>query len=213
MIQIGRMVPFLVLLVLISSVSLAQTSLSVLRGTVTDENGAIVPDVTITITDLATNIKVRTVISDKNGNFEIPDLKLGSYRLNADKNGFRAYVADNLLMDAGQTRRVDISLQVGQATDSVTVESGAALITKENGTIGGEIDKRRFTDQPAVDVYPSPLSMMTTIPGIQGNGWNVVISGVSDRNKQTWAMDGVANDTTGDQLDNPNFTRRFRSPQ
>ncbi|MBO0721992.1 MAG: carboxypeptidase regulatory-like domain-containing protein, partial [Blastocatellia bacterium] len=202
---IGKLFPFLALLVLINSVSLAQTALSVLRGTVTDESGAIVPDVTITITDLTTNIKVRTVVSDKNGNFEIPDLKLGSYRLNADKNGFRAYVADNLLMDAGQTRRVDISLQVGQATDSVTVEAGAALITRETGTIGGDIDKRRFTDQPAVDVYPSPLSMMTTVPGIQGNGWNVVMSGVSDRNKQTWAMDGVANDTTGDQLDNPNF--------
>src|SRR5262245_9003873 len=47
--------------------------------------------------------------------------------------------------------------------------------------------------------------MLTTVPGIQGNGWNIVISGVSDRNKQTWAMDGVANDTSGDQNDNPNF--------
>ena len=46
---------------------------------------------------------------------------------------------------------------------------------------------------------------MTTTPGIQGNGWNVVMGGISDRNKQTWAMDGVANDTTGDQNDNPNF--------
>ena len=56
-----------------------------------------------------------------------------------------------------------------------------------------------------MDVYPSPLALMTTMPGIQGNGWNLVMSGVTDRNKQTWAMDGVANDTTGDQLDNPAF--------
>jgi hypothetical protein len=202
----GASILFLLLPLLIcSSTLLAQTALSVLRGTVTDPNGATLPGVKIAVTDLATNITVRTVTTDANGNFEIPDLKLGSYRLNADKAGFRAYVASNVLLDAGQTRRLDFALQVGDATETVTVEAGAALITNETGTIGGEIDKRKFTDQPAVDVYPSPLSMLTTVPGIQGNGWNIVISGVSDRNKQTWAMDGVANDTTGDQLDNPNF--------
>jgi hypothetical protein len=197
---------FLLLPLLICSSTLqAQTALSVLRGTVTDSNGAALPGVKIAITDLATNLTVRTVITDDNGNFEIPDLKLGSYRMNAEKAGFRTYAADNVVMDAGQTRRLDFALPVGEATETVTVEAGAALITNETGTISGEIDKRKFTDQPAVDVYPSPLSMLTTVPGIQGNGWNIVISGVSDRNKQTWAMDGVANDTTGDQLDNPNF--------
>jgi hypothetical protein len=202
----GASILFLLLPLLIcSSTLLAQTALSVLRGTVTDPNGAALPGVKIAVTDLATNITVRTVITDDNGNFEIPDLKLGSYRLKAEKAGFRAYAADNVVMDAGQTRRLDFALQVGEATETVTVEAGAALITNETGTISGEIDKRKFTDQPAVDVYPSPLSMLTTVPGIQGNGWNIVISGVSDRNKQTWAMDGVANDTTGDQLDNPNF--------
>src|SRR5882672_8609457 len=202
----GASILFLLFPLLICSTTLlAQTALSVLRGTATDSNGAAVPGVKITITDLATAITVRTVTTDDNGNFEIPDLKLGSYRLNAEKAGFRAYVADNVVIDAGQTRRLDFALQVGEASESVTVEAGAALITNETGTISGEIDKRKFTDQPAVDVYPSPLSMLTTVPGIQGNGWNIVISGVSDRNKQTWAMDGVANDTTGDQLDNPNF--------
>ncbi len=197
---------FLLLPLLIcSSTLLAQTALSVLRGTVTDSNGAALPGVKITITDLATNIMARTINTDDNGNFEIPDLKLGSYRLNAEKAGFRAYVADNVLLDAGKTRRLDFALPVGEATETVTVEAGAALITNETGTISGEIDKRKFTDQPAVDVYPSPLSMLTTVPGIQGNGWNIVISGVSNRNWQTWAMDGVANDTAGDQNDNPNF--------
>ena len=61
-----------------------------------------------------------------------------------------------------------------------------------------------------MDVYPSPLALMTTMPGIQGNGWNLVMSGISDRNKQTWAMDGVANDTAGDQNDNPPSLRPSR---
>src|SRR5262245_50683274 len=112
---------FLLFLLLIgSSTLLAQTALSVLRGTVTDPNGAALPGVKIAITDLATNLTVRTVITDDNGNFEIPDLKLGSYRLNAEKAGFRAYAADNVVMDAGQTRRLDVALQVGGATATGT---------------------------------------------------------------------------------------------
>ena len=71
--------------------------------------------------------------------------------------------------------------------------------------ISGELDKKQFLDRPVVDVYPSPFALMTTMPGIQGNGWAMVMSGVSDRNKQAYQMDGVANDTTGDQLDNPAF--------
>src|SRR5215475_9048779 len=86
-------------LLICSAPLLAQTAFSILRGTATDSNGAAVPDVKITITDLTTNISVRTLTTDEHGNFEIPDLKLGSYRLNAEKTGFRAYVADNLIMD------------------------------------------------------------------------------------------------------------------
>src|SRR5262245_33997663 len=164
------------------SMLMAQTTYSVLRGTATDASGAVMPGVTITVTDVATNLGVRSVTSDGNGNYEIPDLKPGTYRVKAEMAGFRVFVADNVLLDVGQTRRLDVQLQVGTANETVTVEGGAALITNETGTIGGEVDKRKFTDQPAVDVYPSPLSMLTTIPGIQGNGWNLVMSGISDRN-------------------------------
>ena len=192
-------------MLLATSALMAQTTYSVLRGTATDSSGAVMPGVAITATDIATNLSVRTVSTDNNGNYEIPDLKPGTYRVKAEAAGFRVFVADNVLLDVGSTRRLDVILQVGATTETVTVEAGASLITNESGTIGGEVDRRKFTDQPAVDVYPSPLSMLTTVPGIQGNGWNLVMSGISDRNKQTWAMDGVANDTTGDQNDNPAF--------
>ena len=111
-----------------------------------------------------------------------------------------------MLLDAGQVRRVDVPLQVGSTAETITVEAGAALIQTDSGTIGGDLDTRKkYPDTPLVDIYPSPLALLTTTAGIQGNGWNVVMGGISDRNKQTWAMDGIANDTTGDQNDNPNF--------
>ena len=59
----------------------AQESLSTLRGTVTDQSGAIVPGVTVTVDEIATNIRVRSVITNHQGNYEMPGLKQGRYRL------------------------------------------------------------------------------------------------------------------------------------
>jgi Carboxypeptidase regulatory-like domain/TonB dependent receptor len=172
---------------------------------VTDPTGGVVPQAVITVTEVATNID-HQVTTDANGNYEVPELKPGTYRVKADRTGFKTFIAGSVLLDVGQVRRVDVPLQVGATADTITVEAGAALITTDSGTIGGDLDTRKkYPDTPLVDIYPSPLALLTTTPGIQGNGWNVVMGGISDRNKQTWAMDGIANDTTGDQNDNPNF--------
>src|SRR5438046_7433047 len=91
----------------------------------TESTGGVVP--VITITGTATNID-RKITSDSNGNFEVPDLQPGTYRIKADKTGFRSFVASSVLLDAGQVRRVDIPLQVGSTAETITVEAGAALI-------------------------------------------------------------------------------------
>jgi len=189
-----------------ATVLFAQTDRAVLRGVVNDSSGAVVPGAQITVTEIQTNIQARNVVTDTNGNYEVPDLKPTSYRVKADANGFRSFIADNVLIEAGQVRRVDISLEVGAATESITVQAGAALIQTDTGTISQELDTgKKYAATPFVDIYPSPFALMTTMPNIQGNGWNMVFAGISDRNKQTYAYDGVANDTSGDQDDNPNF--------
>src|SRR5881296_150325 len=190
--------------VLATGTLLAQSDKSTIRGTVTDPSKAIVPGVEISLTEVETNVVVRTVLSDANGNFEIPDLKPGLYRLKADLSGFKSFVADEVRLDGTQTRRIDVALEVGATTETVTVEAGAAVITTDTGTIGGGVDKRQFADTPLIDVYPSPFAVLTTVPGIQGNGWDMVISGQS-RTQYSQAMDGMENDRTGEQSNNMNF--------
>ncbi len=183
-----------------------QTDRAVLRGVVKDSSGAAIPNAQITVTEIQTNIQVRNLTSDANGNYEVPDLKPTIYRLKADAAGFRSFIATDVLLEAGQVRRVEITLEVGAATESITVEAGAAVIQTESGTISGELDTaKKYPATPFVDIYPSPFALMTTMPNIQGNGWSMVMAGISDRNKQTYAFDGVPNDTSGDQMDNPNF--------
>ena len=196
----------LVFCLLAGTVLFAQTDRGVIRGVVKDASGAFVPGVQITITEIQTNVKARSLVSDANGNYEAPDLIPTTYRLSAESKGFRSFIADNVLLEAGQVRRVDITLEVGTATESITVQAGAALIQTDSGTISEELDTgKKYAATPFVDIYPSPFALMTTMPNIQGDGWNMVFAGISDRNKQTYAYDGVPNDTSGDQDDNPNF--------
>lgn len=199
---------WLAVILLSASVLFAQTEKATLRGMVADPSGAVVPNATVVLTEMATNVEARRVTTDSNGNYEMPDLKPTTYRVRIDQAGFRSYVAAGVLLDPSQPRRLDITLQMGATSESITVEAGASLIQTESGSLSGQIDTtKRWNDAPVVDVYPSPLGLLVTTPGIQGNGWNIVMSGITDRQKQTWALDGVANDTTGDQNDNPNFFR------
>ena len=129
-----------------ASALVAQTEKATVRGTVTDSSGAVVPDAVITVTDIGTNIDRKTV-SDTNGNYEVPDLQPGTFRIKADKAGFRSFVAASVLLDSGQVRRVDVPLQVGSTAETITVEAGAALIQTESGTIGGDLDTRKIALQ------------------------------------------------------------------
>ena len=68
----------------------------------------------IAITETETNVQ-RTVTSNQNGDFEIPDLRPGNYRLVATAPGFKSFVAENILLESNQVRRVNVGMEVGSA--------------------------------------------------------------------------------------------------
>src|SRR4051794_6503394 len=82
----------LVLLSLLCWPLLGQQGLSTLRGTVTDKTGAIVAGVEVSAREVSTNITVRTVTSDAEGNYEMPGLKTGTYQVTATMSGFKTSV-------------------------------------------------------------------------------------------------------------------------
>lgn len=202
-----KSIPVLLLcLVMLLNVQIAfgQSGLSTLRGAVLDQTGAAVAGVTVTLTEPATGVTVRTVISGNNGEYEIPSIKPGIYRLKAERNGFKPFVADNLLLESSQTRRQDLSLTVGGTTEEVTIEAGAATINSESGTLSAAFDAKKFSTTPLTDTYPSPLAMFATLPGVQGNGWDLKVAG-QNASQQSIGLDGAKNDRTGEQMNNMNF--------
>src|SRR5437773_11678759 len=103
----------LAVFVMTSGTLRAQSDKSTIRGSVTDPSKAVVSGVEITLTEVETNVAVRTVLSDANGNFEIPDLKPGLYLLKADLAGFTAFLADAVRLAGVPSRRIDVTLEVG----------------------------------------------------------------------------------------------------
>jgi hypothetical protein len=186
-----------------SAAILAQSVVSGLRGTVTDPNGAVVAGAQVTLTEPSTG-SAKTVVTDSSGNYEFAELKPGTYKITVTGQGFSTYQADEVLIENLQTRRVDVSLKVGSEAESVTVNAGAAVITTEGGTISSNFSKLRVADNPTTDTYPSPYSLFTTLPGVQGNGWDLKVSG-QNASQQTIGLDGVINDRYGEQNNNINF--------
>ena len=161
------------------------------------------PGVEVTVTEVTTNI-TRTVQSGADGNFELPNLKTGTYRLSGELSGFKTFVADNITLDSAQLRRIDVVLEIGETTQEIVVEAGAGVIATEGGSIVTGFEGETYKDIPLVDTYPGPLSMLATLPGVQGDGW--VVSMAGQKNLQITQMyDGVQNDRTGPQGANVNM--------
>lgn len=181
-------------LMLLSALSsFGQAYLGALRGTVTDPSGAVVPNAAIVLREPSTGVLVRQSKSDGQGNYEFPDIKPGTYRLTVEASGFQSSSIDEIVLTAGQVRRIDVGLKVGTVTqEAVTVSAGAALIDTESGTITAEYTIKQHDDVPLVDAYPTPATMVTTLAGIQGgNGsWGGVRA---NGQSMTLVADGINN--------------------
>src|SRR5258708_18933045 len=145
-----------------------QESLSTLRGTATDSSGAVIPGVAVTVREISTNIVARKILTDEQGNYEIPGLKQGTYRLTAISTGFKGFAANEIILGSNQVRRIDIRLEVGAAETEVTVTASAAGIETEQGKISAECQGERYKDIPIPgNSYGATTTVLAVLPTVQ----------------------------------------------
>lgn len=126
----------------------AQTISGDLVVNVTDSTGSIVPGAKLALIETETNFKHESV-SDSLGNALFFQLKPSQYKLEVEVAGFRKAEVGDIRIQVGQRARVDVKLQVGQITESVTVSAaGATLINAESAAIGQVLDRRSIIDLP-----------------------------------------------------------------
>jgi len=181
----------------------AQESLSTLRGTVTDPSGAVVPGVSLVLEEVATNIKVRTVTTDAQGNYEMPGLKQGVYRLTAAVSGFKTFIANEVILASSQVRRIDIALEVGTTETQVTVTASTALIETEQGKIAAEFRAEGYRDIPIPgNAYGGTYTVLAVLPNVQSHGGSRPTFAGQSGAQLNMGMDGVKEETLNSQTVN-----------
>src|SRR5438105_1908020 len=126
--------------------ALAQTQASI-SGVVHDSTGAVIPGVTVTVTNPATNFN-RSAISNEAGVYNFPSLQPGQYDIKVELPGFRAITQKDVELQVQQSARIDFTLQVGEVSQTVEVSGTAALIATENATVGTVIENKRIVEMP-----------------------------------------------------------------
>lgn len=180
----------------------AQLALSTIRGTVTDPTGAVTVNAAVTAVNLENNFR-RSTATNQNGDFEIPDLQRGTYRVTVTAPGFKTFIADDILLEANQTRRINAGLEVGAVGTEVTVNAGAAVIQTDTAKIQSSLSGAKHGDVPWVGAEASldPSLFLTTLPMVsQTNGvWSSQWAGQNTSQVQE-GQDGHTNDGAVNQL-------------
>src|SRR5205807_3398618 len=122
-----RFVLISALLSLGSQVLLAQDATGRIVGTISDPSGAVVVGVHVVVTNTATHVS-REATTDSNGYYQVLSLSIGSYTVSANHKGFSAITTSANTLDINQSVRIDIKLQVGSTSESVTVETTATTV-------------------------------------------------------------------------------------
>ena len=115
-----------VLLVLISCAIASAQATAQLSGTVRDSSGAVLPGVTVTVTQTDTGFS-RTVVTETGGTYAVPNLPTGPYRLEASLQGFRTYAQTGIVLQVNANPTINITLAIGDVAETISVEGAAPL--------------------------------------------------------------------------------------
>jgi len=171
----------------------AQTSRGTIVGHITDPSGATVPGARVTATNLGTNISFH-YSTDNTGDYYVPGLLPGLYRVEAEKAGFKKEVVSSVTLEVNQTLRVDFTLQLGQTTQTVEVTAAAPMLQTDTTTVGQVVGNRQLVDLPIMGRDFSNLLKLsvavTELGGTIGASATIRMHGYND-NWRAYSVDGA----------------------
>src|SRR6266496_1730331 len=142
--------------------ALAQTTTATLSGTVTDQNGAIVPNANVSVTDTAKGLK-RNVVTNSEGQFTVPLLPPGQYTILIERDGFTAVQVPNIVLNVGDQKALAVQLKVGDVKAAIDVRSDETLINTSPG-VSTTVDRTFVSNLPLNG--RSVQSLITLTPGV-----------------------------------------------
>src|SRR3984893_10612105 len=190
---------------LLSGTALAQVAGATLSGTVTDQSGAFVPQAAISVRNVATDI-TRATTTSASGFYSVPNLLPGSYDVKASAQGFSTHLSTGITLTVGAQQVLDITLQVGQISQTVQVTTEAPNVELASSSISATVNSttvrelplngRSWTDLAALQPGVSAITTQTdfAVGGDRGNrGFGNQITVAGDRPEQNnYRLDGVS---------------------
>src|SRR5919112_5941567 len=206
-----RAVLFVLCLGLFVGVHAQTNTVGSISGTLRDPQGAAVPNAEVTIVETATG-QSRTVRTDADGFFNAPSLPVGRYVLSTSPSGFKKLVAPDIDVNVSARVVLDLTLEVGEVTETVTVTGAAQLVETRAQNVSSLISEKQVTELPLNGRNYAQLALM--VPGVSpvtqagaggafaagGTGLNagVDMSGNGNQsNANMWTVDGVNNMDVG----------------
>src|SRR5947209_8896307 len=209
--KLGLQVVVVLIGALFFSAQAQTTTVGTISGTIRDEKGAVVPRAEVSIQGEGTGTS-RTVSSDDNGFYLAPSLPAGRYTITTAPSGFKKTLASGVDLHVGENRVVNLDLQVGQVSETVTVSSDAAPVETRSGEISSLITEKQVTELPLNGRNYAQLALM--VPGVSpvtqngaGGAFGTAGTGLDSHvdmsvngnqsNANLWTVDGVNNMDVG----------------
>jgi hypothetical protein len=173
------------LLPLVCAALLAQADRGSVAGTIFDSSGAVVPSIPLTLRNTATNLTYSTS-SNENGSYSFQNLPIGNYTLSAEAKGFQRQEIKGVEVQVNQQAKIDLTMRVGDVTQTVQVDATAAMIQTESTDVGTVINDKRFLDLPLTlgGGIRNPSAFIFLAPGVSGSSWEKHVGGGGAFNDQ-----------------------------
>lgn len=166
----------------------AQGQYATISGMAKDSSGGVVSDLAVHATNVSTGER-RSARTNSDGNYVLPLMKPGTYRLEAEKTGFKRHQATGIELETGTPVRIDIVLEVGAVADSVTVEATAPLLQSDTSSVASVVDNRTIANMPLIDRRAAQLTRLSGFVVSNGTAGQFSIAGGRGNNAM-WMMDG-----------------------
>ncbi len=185
-----------------ASVGFAQFESASVLGTVKDRSDAVVTGARVTLTNADTGF-TSTKDTDENGNYEFVNVRVGRYKLVAEKTGFSNATAENVTVNVNARQRVDLIMTVGQITESVSVSANVSIVEADSSERGQVIETKKIVELPLNGRNYSDLALLS--PGVRRSAYAVANpprEGSFNVNGQrsvfnNFLLDGVDNNSYG----------------
>ena len=177
----------------------AQFDSATVLGAVVDASGAVVPGATVTLRNADTGITATTV-TDTQGNFQFLNVRIGTYSVRAELQGFSAAVADNIAVTVNARQRVDLTMKVGDIGETVQVTGAARLLESESSDRGQVIGREQIVNLPLNGRAYADLALLS--PGVRKSSISESRDGSFNVNGlrsslNNFILDGVDNNSYG----------------